>query len=167
MNNKASYKYAIAYGSNIGDRNDHIETSLKLIASDFGKIIAHSSRYESSPLGPADQAFLNGVVLVESDLQPDIAMKKLLDFEKAGGRTRDIKWGNRTIDLDILLIQHNNTQFVIDSELIKAPHPEAHKREFVMIPLAEVCPEWEIFPFEKTVKEIASEDFSDHGMKKT
>ena len=167
MNNKANYKYAIAFGSNLGDRKSHIETSLKLIESELGKILKSSHVYESSPLGAADQAFLNGAILVESSLSPDLAMEKLLQIEIKGGRKRDVKWGNRTIDLDIILVQHNDCPMLIDSELIKAPHPEAHKREFVIVPLAEICPDWSIFPLKETVSELAAKNFSKHDMKRT
>lgn len=166
MNNKANFKYAIAYGSNLGDRNSHIKASLRLIESELGKIIKSSHIYESSPLGAADQAFLNGVILVESSMSPDLAMQKLLDIEIKGGRTREVKWGNRTIDLDIILIQHNDSEMVVDSELITAPHPEAHKRDFVIIPLLEVCPQWMIYPLEQTVAQLASKKFPQHDMKK-
>ncbi len=117
-------------------------------------------------MGAADQAFLNGAILVESSLSPDLAMETLLQIEIKGGRKRIVKWGNRTIDLDIILVQHNDCPMLVDSELIKAPHPEAHKRDFVIVPLAEICPEWSIFPAEETISELATKKFSKHDMKK-
>ena len=92
--------------------------------------------------------------------------KLKVEIEIKGGRKRDVKWGNRTIDLDIILIQHNDSPMMIDSQLITAPHPEAHKRDFVMVPLCELCPNWSILPSTQTVSELAAEKFQVHKMKR-
>ena len=114
-------------------------------------MITKSSYYETEPVGYEDQDwFLNGVIQIETTLEP----KKLLEFcqsiEKQLKRKRIIRWGPRTIDVDILLYEHYNS----DEEILTLPHPRMKERAFVMIPLFEIAPDLIIngIPISKIVK---------------
>ncbi|MEX0778656.1 MAG: 2-amino-4-hydroxy-6-hydroxymethyldihydropteridine diphosphokinase [Balneolales bacterium] len=129
----------IALGSNLGDRHKHMSNAkahLKSISRD--KFIS-SALYETEPVGPATYYFLNAVVRMDSDLSPQDLLKDLKAFEEIEGRTQDApKWSARLLDLDI--IAYGDIQ--IQSGRLKLPHPEYHKRLFVLEPLAEIYPDW-------------------------
>lgn len=128
----------LSIGSNIGDRLLHLTEAVRALHSHEGLTVTSvSSIYETAPVGFTDQAdFLNMVVCVEAGL----AAQELLDvcqkIEHGLGRIRDIRWGPRTADLDILL--YNNDS--IETESLVVPHPRMHERAFVLIPLLEIAP---------------------------
>jgi len=96
-----------------------------------------SSIYETEPVGFTEQAkFLNAVLKVETSYKPEELLLKCQKTEKVNGRIRDIRWGPRTIDLDILLYNHEN----IETESLSVPHPRMLERAFVLIPLLELNP---------------------------
>ena len=97
-----------------------------------------SSLYESEPLGDAKTWFVNSVIEIETEFQPEELLKRLKAIEKAMGRKRGKgkRWGSRVIDLDILLCDRE----IVDKRSLKIPHPEMHKRRFVLLPLAELAP---------------------------
>ena len=129
----------IGIGSNIGDRESYIETSLKRIQEYPGVDIADtSSLYETAPVGVTEQAaFLNMVALLETEMNAFQLLEILQGIEQSLGRERDIRWGPRTIDLDILLYNHEN----IVAEGLVIPHPRLLERGFVIIPLHELSPD--------------------------
>jgi 2-amino-4-hydroxy-6-hydroxymethyldihydropteridine diphosphokinase len=123
-------------GGNLGDRSNNLQQAIEHIEPECGDIIAISSTYETAAWGNTDQpAFLNQVIVLNTDLQPGELMKRLLDIEKKLGRTRNEKMGPRTIDIDILLIEDQ----VIQTSGLIVPHPSLHLRKFALIPLAEVA----------------------------
>ncbi|MBY0124434.1 2-amino-4-hydroxy-6-hydroxymethyldihydropteridine diphosphokinase [Bacillus sp. S/N-304-OC-R1] len=126
----------IALGSNIGDRLESLKEAIASIeAIPEIKVAETSSIYETDPVGYEDQdQFLNMVIRVETYLSPLELLHTCLDIEKNLGRKRDIRWGPRTIDLDILLYNQEN----IISEKLTVPHPRMHERAFVIIPLLEI-----------------------------
>jgi 2-amino-4-hydroxy-6-hydroxymethyldihydropteridine diphosphokinase len=126
----------IAIGSNIGDRLQYIRDGVKQIHShDKIKVVNASSIYETDPVGYTDQdSFLNMVIQVETALGAYELLDELLLIEKNLGRKREIKWGPRTLDLDILLYNQEN----IESEKLIVPHPRMQERAFVMVPLLEI-----------------------------
>jgi 2-amino-4-hydroxy-6-hydroxymethyldihydropteridine diphosphokinase len=126
----------IALGSNLGDRFQYLKNAiLDLKASPEIQLVDISSVYETDPVGYEDQsAFLNMVVKIRTSLSPSSLLKFLQEIEKKHGRKRDIRWGPRTLDLDILLYNQEN----IEAEHLKIPHPRMTERAFVMIPLVEV-----------------------------
>jgi 2-amino-4-hydroxy-6-hydroxymethyldihydropteridine diphosphokinase len=132
----------IGIGSNLGDRKANIEEAITRMKKEKGfQVLRLSSLYESDPWGLKDQSrFLNGVVEVESTLPPKVLLLRLLSIETDMGRMRDRKWGPRVIDLDLLLYDK-----VIIKESVKdgivVPHPEMHRRNFVLIPLIELAPD--------------------------
>lgn len=131
------HRVFIAIGSNIGDRQGYYQRALELIAAlPQTRIMHHSSQYETEPLGDAKTWYLNGVLKIETALDALPLLHHLQTIEQTLGRVRPApKWTSRTIDLDILFF---DDQLVETSELI-IPHPELHKRRFVLEPLAEIA----------------------------
>ena len=136
----------IAYlclGSNLGDRAGTMAKAVGLIARAGLKIIARSSLYETPPWGPVPQGpYLNMVVAVETELSARELLNMLLGVEHAFGRdrTREVRFGPRTIDIDILLFGEE----VIAEPDLEIPHPRMMQRAFALIPLAELAPDLKV-----------------------
>jgi len=133
---------AITYlglGSNLGDRRRNIEDAIKLMAQRKDiKVREVSSLYETEPVGYENQRwFINGVLKVETTLKPRELLEALKEIEEALNRKRDLRWGPRTVDLDILLYDDKK----IEAQDFVIPHPEMHRRAFVLVPLAEIAPD--------------------------
>lgn len=129
----------IGIGTNLGDRQRNYKSALEKIAAiQNTHIIAKSSMYESEPHGKARNWFLNGVVLVATELEAAPLLKELLKIETALGRKRDAAKTSvsREMDLDILLFDHDT----VETKTLKVPHPEIATRRFVLLPLAELAP---------------------------
>lgn len=125
----------IQLGSNVGDRNSYIKESLLQIEKILGTITCESKTYESSPWGVTEQRnFLNKVISVKADFSAKDALKTLQNIEDDLGRKRTEKWGERTIDLDILF--YNNE--TINTKELTIPHPHIQDRKFVLMPFAEM-----------------------------
>lgn len=125
----------IAFGSNVGNRQDTIVRALKSLAKHVSDL-APSGLYESSPMYETDQEpFLNGVVVGRTDLKPAALLAELKDIERALGRIDRGRNGPREIDLDIVWMDGVTTSPAEHPEL---PHPRAHERRFVLQPLAEL-----------------------------
>lgn len=126
----------IAIGSNIGDRIEYLGNAVKQVNQhEKIKVVNASSIYETDPVGYTNQdPFLNMVIQVKTDLGPYKLLDALLLIEEKLGRKREIKWGPRTLDLDILLYNQEN----IKSEKLIVPHPRMQERAFVMVPLLEI-----------------------------
>jgi 2-amino-4-hydroxy-6-hydroxymethyldihydropteridine diphosphokinase len=134
------HRVHIGIGSNLGDRRANIAEAIERTSQLTGtRVVRASSLYESEPLGDAKTWFVNCVIELDTDLAPEPLLKKLLAIEESMGRKRvkGKRWGSRVIDLDILLYD----QDVIDKRNLKVPHPELHKRRFVLLPLAELAPQ--------------------------
>ncbi len=133
------HRVYIGIGSNLGDRRANALEAVDRIAKLPGtRIVRASSLYESEPLGDAKTWFVNSVIEVETEMAADQLLRKLKAIEEAMGRRRvkGKRWGSRIIDLDILLSEGE----IIDKRSLKVPHPEMHKRRFVLLPLAELAP---------------------------
>lgn len=128
----------IAVGSNLGDKALNIEKAFELIEkSTHTKILKKSEIIQTDPVGYEDQdVFLNGVFKVSTILGPKMLMRWLMDIEADLKRERVIKWGPRTLDLDIIYFD----QMISDDDEIILPHPRMHERLFVLKPLAEIAP---------------------------
>ncbi|MGH2349886.1 MAG: 2-amino-4-hydroxy-6-hydroxymethyldihydropteridine diphosphokinase [bacterium] len=129
----------LSLGSNLADRRAILDDALtRLEAPGRISVIRRSSLYETAPVGKTDQpAFLNLVAEVETSLAPDALLDILQDAEQAFGRTRTVRWGPRTLDIDILL--YGDT--LIRTERLVVPHPEMTRRRFVIEPLVEIAPD--------------------------
>lgn len=126
----------IALGSNMGNREHLLQEAIDLIdAHEHIEVARVSGIYETDPVGYTDQpAFLNMVLAVRTELTPLLLLRQLLAFEQQLGRIRQIRWGPRTIDLDLLLY-HN---VIMDQEELTLPHPRMMERSFVLVPLNDV-----------------------------
>lgn len=130
----------IALGSNMGDRDLNLLRAVAEIGRIPGtRITALSSFYDTEPVGGVEQEnFLNAVARIETVLFPHELLEELQRIETAiFGRTRDVRWGPRTMDLDLLL--YNDT--VQESDTLTIPHPRLHQRRFVLEPLTEIAPD--------------------------
>ncbi len=130
----------IGLGSNLGDSISVCKHAIKTLSMHPQiRILRISSLYRTEPVGMVDQSwFVNGVVQGETSLSPTELLDYLLQVEKDFGRVREIKWGPRTLDLDIL--SFGNRQIALPRLTI--PHPRVHERLFVLIPMVEIVPNW-------------------------
>ncbi len=133
------HRVYIGIGSNLGKKKENFLEALGRIAKiPDTKIVKESSFYESEPLGDSKEWYVNGVIEIETELKPELLLQKLNNIERAMGRKKVRKrWGARIIDLDILLF--NN--LIMEKTNLKIPHPEMHKRKFVLVPLSEIAPQ--------------------------
>jgi 2-amino-4-hydroxy-6-hydroxymethyldihydropteridine diphosphokinase len=130
-------RFAVGLGSNIGDRLAHLDAGLGALSVRW-KPVARSSLYESAPVGPVEQApFLNAVAVFETSQSPTEVLARLLAAEQTRGRTREVRWGPRTLDLDLLLFG----DATVAEPGLTVPHPELLNRRFVLEPLLEAWPE--------------------------
>jgi 2-amino-4-hydroxy-6-hydroxymethyldihydropteridine diphosphokinase len=130
--------YFIGLGSNLGDRLATIDAAVAQLA-DLGLVTQRSSIWETPPMYVSEQpAFLNGIVVLRSDLSPAELMTGLLRIEESLGRVRAERYGPRTIDLDIVAAGDT----VLKSDFVEIPHPRLEERAFVVIPLIEVAGDW-------------------------
>jgi 2-amino-4-hydroxy-6-hydroxymethyldihydropteridine diphosphokinase len=130
----------VALGSNLEPRGRYIQRALDLIDEHANmKVDTVSAVYETEPVGgPEGQPeFLNAVARIKTTLSPHELLKALQGIEKELGRKRDVFWGPRTIDLDILLYE----QEIVSTDDLIIPHPLMHERRFVMQPLAQIAPD--------------------------
>lgn len=138
------FQYLIAFGSNVEPRLSHICQGLEQIET-IARITARSSLYYTDPIGPANLEFVNGAITVVTKVEPQEMMQKLLFIESALGRQREVKWGNRTIDLDIILIKNEVDEPISSDNLdLKVPHPHMRERDFVLQPAQEIAGHWEV-----------------------
>jgi 2-amino-4-hydroxy-6-hydroxymethyldihydropteridine diphosphokinase len=118
-----------------------LEEALIRLGEEGVKVLARS-RWYASPAwpDPSKPAYVNGVAEVESALSPEALLTLLLEIETAFGRTRDQRWDSRTLDLD--LIDAGGAVSGEEGDLLVLPHPRAHERAFVLLPLQEIAPDW-------------------------
>ncbi|MBE3568585.1 MAG: 2-amino-4-hydroxy-6-hydroxymethyldihydropteridine diphosphokinase [Bacillales bacterium] len=128
----------LSLGSNLGDRMHYLKNAIQALDGHPNiKVLAASSVYETDPVGYTDQGkFLNMAVKIETSLVAQELLETCLEIEKSLGRVREIKWGPRTIDLDILLYNNEN----IETDRLVIPHPRMNERLFVLIPILEIDP---------------------------
>lgn len=150
----SSHTAFVALGSNLGDREGNLRRALELLTQNGVEIVKVSKFIETEPYGVIDQPrFLNGVCQVKTVLKPLELLRLLLAVEKEMGRVRLRHWGERNIDLDLLLYE----DVIMDTEELRLPHPDMANRDFVMLPLAEIAPELKHHVLDKTMAELAAE----------
>jgi 2-amino-4-hydroxy-6-hydroxymethyldihydropteridine diphosphokinase len=129
----------LGLGSNLGDRLAHLQRAVTLLAAEPGITPLSCSRvWETDPVGgPPQPDFLNIVLRVETRLSPHELLDACRRVESALDRVRDVRWGPRTIDVDILLIDDE----VLEEPTLTVPHPRLAERAFVVLPLLELDPD--------------------------
>lgn len=153
----------VSFGSNLGNRLKNIKLGLQLVSRNRSiTITKKSSLYETEPVGYENQGwFLNGVVEIETHVLPHGLLSLLKKVERIMGRKRRIRWGPREIDLDILLYN----QRCVDTSSLTIPHPQMHKRGFVLVPLVEIAPRV-IHPiFKKNAQQLLAQLVDSKGVK--
>ena len=153
---------AIALGSNLGESEQTIETALARLEGIKGmrlgvqagkSVRARSQLYKTAPVGPPQPDYINACAIFHTILSPEQVLQALLSTEAGFGRIRRERWGPRTLDLDLLLYGDR----VMDTSSLTLPHPRMHERAFVLVPLAEIAPDWRHPVNQKTVKELLSQ----------
>ena len=128
----------IGLGSNLDEPLKQLNSALEHLAGiPEITLLEVSSFYRSKPVGPRDQPdYINAVALLETDLTPEALLDQLQAIEDDHGRERKVRWGARTLDLDILLVE----DVMIRTTRLIVPHPQMHHRSFVLFPLDEIAP---------------------------
>ncbi|MGK0476205.1 MAG: 2-amino-4-hydroxy-6-hydroxymethyldihydropteridine diphosphokinase [Oleispira sp.] len=144
----------IGLGANLNQPQQQIELALiELARLSNTTLISHSSLYHSKPVGPQDQPdYINAIALLDTLLEPLDLLDVLQKLEQDHGRLRQRHWGERTLDLDIILIDNK----IIESERLTVPHPFAQQRSFVLFPLFEISPNL-IFPNGIALEQLLTE----------
>ena len=144
----------IQLGSNIGERESFISKSMEQIEENIGEIITESSVFETIPWGNENQNnFLNSVIKIKTPFDSFKVLKKSQEIENNLGRVRVEKWGERTIDIDILF--YNNK--IINTKELIIPHPLIQQRKFVLVPLSEIAPNYTHPILKKSISTLLSE----------
>jgi len=145
----------IGLGSNLGDRRTYLRFAVRELNKSAGcRVVQVSKLINTAPYGYEEQGdFLNGCLKLETLLEPLELLDLLMWIESETGRIRDVHWGPRTLDLDILMYD----DLVMSCGRLRIPHAEMHKRDFVLTPLSEIAP-WLLHPvLNKTVSEMRDE----------
>ena len=131
------HKAYIGIGSNMGNKGENIKSAIESMNCGITRVLNISKLYETEPVGYAEQDdFLNSAVEIKTLLTPEELIKFLLNIEKGLMRERTVRWGPRTIDLDILLYDN----VISSDEEVIIPHPRMHERLFVLNPLCDIAP---------------------------
>lgn len=141
----------------MGDRAAQLHSATQLISKNIGKVARKSHIYETQPWGNTEQeAFLNQIIMVNTMLSPRELLEKIGKIERELGRERrrdQDKWGPRSIDIDILFYGKR----VVRDKGLEIPHPELHKRAFVLAPMLEIAPDLEHPLLKKPMDELFME----------
>ncbi|HZB20691.1 MAG TPA: 2-amino-4-hydroxy-6-hydroxymethyldihydropteridine diphosphokinase [Blastococcus sp.] len=130
----------LSLGANLGDRAGAIRAAITALKDDG--LVARSTLYETPPWGPVEQPpYLNAVVVVRGPRDAAGWLARAHELEQAAGRTREVRWGPRTLDVDVVAVtEDDGTPVVSDDPRLTLPHPRAHERAFVLLPWATLEP---------------------------
>jgi 2-amino-4-hydroxy-6-hydroxymethyldihydropteridine diphosphokinase len=134
----------LSLGANLGDRAGTLRTALAALAEDG--LVARSTLYETPPWGPVEQPpYLNAVAVVSGPEDAAGWLARAHELERAAGRTREVRWGARTLDVDVVTVTGDDGRAVVsDDPDLTLPHPRAHERAFVLVPWLALDPAAEI-----------------------
>jgi 2-amino-4-hydroxy-6-hydroxymethyldihydropteridine diphosphokinase len=134
-----SIPVAIALGSNLGNSQQIVCHAVEMIESHPQiELINVSSWHQTKPVGPPQPDYINGCITINTQLLPEDLLNFLLNIETQFGRERTIRWGARTLDLDLILYG----DLILDTPQLQIPHPRMRERAFVLVPLAEIASDW-------------------------
>lgn len=148
----------IGLGSNLENPRQQVEQALRELAQiPETNLVTASPWYQSRAVGPGEQEdYINGVAQLDTALEPHALLDQLQAIENAHERVREIRWGPRTLDLDLLLFGSET----IDTERLQVPHPYLTQRNFVLYPLADIAPQL-ILPCGDTLESLMANCSSD------
>lgn len=162
----------VALGANLGDRESSLAEAVGRLQADRELEVRRvSAIYETAPVGYTDQpSFLNMAVCLSTELDPLALLRRLLAIEQEMGRVRDVRWGPRNIDLDLLV--HGEAK--ADTPELTLPHPRMGQRAFVLVPLRDVWPNDILFPWEAELSSFSLQEegiaryagWDGHGLRK-
>lgn len=134
----------LSLGANLGDRADTLRTALAALAEDG--TVSCSPLYETPPWGPVEQPpYLNAVAVVTADRDARSWLDRAHELEQVAGRTREVRWGARTLDVDVVTVTGDDGAPVLSANPeLTLPHPRAHERAFVLVPWLAVDPAAEL-----------------------
>lgn len=142
----------LGLGSNLGDRLALLKSAEELISKRCGNVVQKSSVYETDPWGDVPQPlYLNQVIQIHTHLTVNEVLKVCLDIEKFLGRTRNVRWDSRTLDVDLLFY---DDCILNESETLIVPHPRMHLRNFVLQPMVEIAPDFVHPVLKKSMHEL-------------
>ncbi|WP_164929071.1 2-amino-4-hydroxy-6-hydroxymethyldihydropteridine diphosphokinase [Gloeobacter violaceus] len=146
---------AIALGANLGERLETLTRAVRSLhrPGDGLAVTAISSWYETEPVGPVQPLYINGCLTLQTELAPVSLLGELQQREAAAGRTREVHWGARTLDLDLLWYD----DWVQADTVLTLPHPRLEERPFVLVPLAQIAPDWRHPLTDKRVADLGAE----------
>ncbi|MBN8525682.1 MAG: 2-amino-4-hydroxy-6-hydroxymethyldihydropteridine diphosphokinase [Planctomycetes bacterium] len=147
-------RYAIGVGGNLGDVRASARNARELLDSDGVRIEAEAPWITTAPVGgPPQPPFLNSAWIVATGYGPHGLLDALRRAESACGRVREVRWGPRTLDLDLLLAEDGA---IVDTPVLTLPHPRLHERAFVLQPLAAIAPDWVHPTLDRRIRDLAS-----------
>ncbi len=140
-------------GGNLGDRTGNLRKAVQLIAETAGEVVKTSALYQTAPWGAVDQPdYLNQGLEIRTEMDALTLLHTLLEIERKIGRIRQEKWGSRVIDIDLIFFNDS----ILALPDLKLPHPRMHLRQFVLVPLQEIIPDYVHPVFQQTVSELAA-----------
>ncbi|MFN8184147.1 MAG: 2-amino-4-hydroxy-6-hydroxymethyldihydropteridine diphosphokinase [Candidatus Nanopelagicales bacterium] len=144
-------RVALSIGANLGDRLGALQYAVAEVAT-LGTLLAVSDVYETDPVGgPEQPEYYNAVIVLETSQPPGEVLAAAQRAEQGRGRTREVRWGARTLDVDVLAYGRR----VSADPVLTLPHPRALQRGFVMIPWAQIDPDFQL-PDGRSVGEVAT-----------
>ncbi|MET3979443.1 2-amino-4-hydroxy-6-hydroxymethyldihydropteridine diphosphokinase [Mucilaginibacter sp. UYP25] len=150
-------------GSNLGNRKSFLHMAIEHVGQEVGTIIQKSPVYETQSWGKTDLPdYLNQVILLQTTLTAQQVLEKVLGIEIELGRTREERWGSRTIDIDILFYGDE----IINDENLTVPHPQLHNRKFTLEPLGMIAPDFIHPVLNKTILDLKNSLNDDLVVKK-
>lgn len=160
-----AHRTVLSLGSNLGDRLDNLQEAVDALFDAPGlTFVALSPVYETAPYGgpgggiPEQGDYLNAVLVADTRLAPETLLERVLNIENSMQRVREVRWGPRTLDIDIVLFGNVTS----DDPRLTLPHPRAHERAFVLVPWADIEPDV-LLPGHGRVADLAAAALRDSG----